>query len=715
MTIEHSRRATVLSLVAAGLVGCAGMVEATSDEKLGAVSSPVFTDFTDDFDTSPTTWTTFEEVVGGNTCYGTGIASVSQVPSPRRKPKKSGGSLAVTANAAGSTFSNHVLAQKRLPTDGVDVRLDYDVWAMIDPRAGDGLHEGQVGPEMSIQRTRLLPEGWRTMTGGVQYVANKWSLQGEWHLWTDRGDGTAGWVTINTGVVLTPGVWYRLTLGVDYATQKYRTLAVKGADKSFTLDLSARSIVKETKFSEDALWLTLESENAWSNCSSVFQYTVSYENVALSSRGGPPPPPVCTGPTSQACGNCGTQTRTCNSGSWSPWGACVGAGVCTPSATQACSGGGTQTCSATCAWGACTCAGGACLPVDLSAGQGIGQFPSALIDTTSNKLLVIAAHAGSSLFRCNLDGSGCTYTNISGGRFSGGFSAPLIDPASGKLLVVVDDAPATYKPGLYRCNVDGTSCSFIDISAGQPALSGEQPSAVIDTTNGKLLVVTTNGANDNKAALFRCNLDGSSCSYTDISAGQAGNSGRYPTALIDAVNQKLLVVAKSGIDNGLSLVRCELDGSACAVTDIDAATGFGGGNGNPSAIIDTTNGKLLVIDDRPGLTRCNLDGSGCTRTDISAGQGTPTSYQSAFVSSPVIANGKLLIGAWNFPDSSKPGLFACNLDGTGASYTDLSAGQGANSGAWPSAVVDTLNGKFLLVTQNDADGGKPYLFSSPLQ
>lgn len=73
---------------------------------------------------------------------------------------------------------------------------------------------------------------------------------------------------------------------------------------------------------------------------------------------------TCVGPSSQACGACGTQTRACDAGSgqWSPWGACQGQGLCSPGATQSCGGASTQTCTATCTWGACgsTCGNGTC-------------------------------------------------------------------------------------------------------------------------------------------------------------------------------------------------------------------------------------------------------------------------------------------------------------------------------------------------------------------
>jgi RHS repeat-associated protein len=67
---------------------------------------------------------------------------------------------------------------------------------------------------------------------------------------------------------------------------------------------------------------------------------------------------TCTGPSTQACGNCGTQSRTCNAGTWSAWGACTGQGACAPGATQACGSGGTQSCTAACAWGPCGCPSG---------------------------------------------------------------------------------------------------------------------------------------------------------------------------------------------------------------------------------------------------------------------------------------------------------------------------------------------------------------------
>jgi hypothetical protein len=63
----------------------------------------------------------------------------------------------------------------------------------------------------------------------------------------------------------------------------------------------------------------------------------------------------CLGLSSQQCGNCGMQTRTCETGTgqWSPWSACVGQGVCSPGSSMPCPGMGVETCTATCQWSAC--------------------------------------------------------------------------------------------------------------------------------------------------------------------------------------------------------------------------------------------------------------------------------------------------------------------------------------------------------------------------
>jgi hypothetical protein len=305
-------------------------------------------------------------------------------------------------------------------------------------------------------------------------------------------------------------------------------------------------------------------------------------------------------------------------------------------------------------------------------------------------------------------------TDISAGQGSGSGYTPsaVVDAANSKLLAVTHNGANSFKPSLFRCNLDGTACTHTDISAGQGTNSGGEPSAVVDAANSKLLVVTVNGANSGKSSLFRCNLDGTACMHTDISAGQGTDSGYYPRAVIDAANSKLLVATDNHANSYKpSLFRCNLDGTACTHTDISAGQGAFSGLG-PSAVIDVANSKLLVVtkndanSGKPSLFRCSLDGTACTHTDISAGQDVSSGNSPSAVIDA--ANSKLLVVARQGLTSHKPSLFRCNLDGTACTHTDISAGQGAYSGHFPSAVIDAADSKLLAVTENDIDPAAPY-------
>ncbi|MCW7487489.1 chitobiase/beta-hexosaminidase C-terminal domain-containing protein [Leptospira meyeri] len=359
--------------------------------------------------------------------------------------------------------------------------------------------------------------------------------------------------------------------------------------------------------------------------------------------------------------------------------------------------------------------------VDISAGQGSssGYNPSAVIDQVNGKLLVVTQNGANSnkpgLFRCNLNGASCTHTDISAGQggASGWYPSIALDQTNGKLLVVSTNLANSGKPSLFRCNLDGTSCTHTDISAGQGSYSGYYPILVLDSANGKLLVVTTNQANSSKPSLFRCNLDGTSCTHSDISAGQGGNSGQYPSAVLDHASGKLVVVTTNGYSKP-SLFRCNLDGTACAHTDISAGQASNSGM-YPSIILDSVNGKLLVVTTNlanfstVSLFRCNLNGTGCSHTGLTAGQASNSGMYPSIILDSV--NGKLLVVTTNSGNSAKPSLFRSNLDGTAFTHTDISAGQGSNSGLNPSVVLDSVNGKLLVVAGNGvASASKPSLF-----
>lgn len=46
-------------------------------------------------------------------------------------------------------------------------------------------------------------------------------------------------------------------------------------------------------------------------------------------------------------------------------------------------------------------------------------------------------------------------------------------------------------PALYRCHLDGTSCTYEDLSPSVPRVFGYDPALRFDPTTGRLLIVAT--------------------------------------------------------------------------------------------------------------------------------------------------------------------------------------------------------------------------------
>jgi hypothetical protein len=279
----------------------------------------------------------------------------------------------------------------------------------------------------------------------------------------------------------------------------------------------------------------------------------------------------------------------------------------------------------------CNVAGDSCVFADVSAGQGddTGFAPRTLIDSASGKLLVITTGIGNkpSLFRCNLDATGCAFVDLAAGHptLNANSHSAIVDVMNGKLLVVVTDGGNGNRPALLRCSLDGTGCTVVDISAGAPANSGYRPSLAIDSANAKLLVATMNGANGNRPSVFRCNLDGSGATHVDVSSNEGANSGLAPNVIV--ANGKLLVATTNSARGGRAgLFRCNADATGCAYVDIGAGSPENAGL-DVSAVMDTSRGSLLVASQNqlcsasctPALVRCNADGSSCAYLDMSAG------------------------------------------------------------------------------------------------
>ncbi|TGL37414.1 fibronectin type III domain-containing protein [Leptospira perdikensis] len=322
----------------------------------------------------------------------------------------------------------------------------------------------------------------------------------------------------------------------------------------------------------------------------------------------------------------------------------------------------------------CNVDGTGCIYRDISLGVGRnmqGHRPRILLDSLNQKIIVLSPFAPNysdklGYFQCDLSGLNCVFRDISAATGRGNRSAvdasAVIDYANQKLLIVtLDDSTSQGKTSLFRCNLDGLNCTQSDISSGLGNNSGYEPEITLDPYNNKILVVVRldnmqDSANRYKIRLIRCEVDGSGCQTSDISAGSSIVNS-YRQIQIDRINKKLLMTGPEITAGSMTLFRSDLDGSNPESLNISG--GVSGGGYYSTLTLDYPNQKLLAVgrgpNMRPYLTRCNLNATGCVATDISLTYGNNSGDYPYAIIEPT--NGRLLVTTLNRATNQTLSLF----------------------------------------------------------
>lgn len=267
----------------------------------------------------------------------------------------------------------------------------------------------------------------------------------------------------------------------------------------------------------------------------------------------------------------------------------------------------------------------ACSHFDLSAlasRVGNGDFyPHLLLNDKAGEVFVSSRTSGLSqvsLYRCNLDVSSCVHFNVSelatpvigeNKASSHGMSA-AIAPVVERLYVaaVTEVLPSDYQVTLYSCTLDMSGCSHHNVQ-GSAAYS---PSAVVDESNGYVLVAGDGTAANSGLSLFRCTLDVSSCVYFQIgnlfSPSYGTTSAREPYAVVVPMVQRLFVFTRNqpGLHT-LSLFTCTLgEIDSCDHYNLSSLASATQGSGSstasdPSAAVSAASGKVVVGTRNHGL------------------------------------------------------------------------------------------------------------------
>jgi hypothetical protein len=281
----------------------------------------------------------------------------------------------------------------------------------------------------------------------------------------------------------------------------------------------------------------------------------------------------------------------------------------------------------------------------------------------------------------------------------------LVDSKAEKLLIVgFDKNPARMVPGMVRCNLDRSGCTYVDISAGEPTQTDSQMGAAIDEVHQKLYVATDNVTGAGLPRLLVCNTDGTGCIASNLGNTLHGSqTGCRVPVLLDSVNQKVLAILTLGGATSTTLVRCGLDGQGCT-NQVISTNSFA----CPNALI-SPDGKLLVVQRGsalgPRLQRCELDGTNCQPMEIRGMRTADLSELSAAIDT---VNQKLLVVGENTNDLVSS-FYRCNLDGTGCVGSDLGVKDDAfGYPTQPSVVVDAPHQRLFVFGYSAGNSGGFY-------
>jgi len=273
-------------------------------------------------------------------------------------------------------------------------------------------------------------------------------------------------------------------------------------------------------------------------------------------------------------------------------------------------------------FGACTQA-----PMALAANYSSGEIFETVFDSVSGKIISLARNNSSALtlITCAAEGTGCTDSALSPSLPTGALAMTL-DDVGGKIYIFGVQGPSSGQ--IEVCSHDGTGCAIHALSANTgPTGSYKRPRLAIDPTNHILAIAVDDGSSD-VLTMLRCPLSfGATDMCSTVNISNDTGSGLTPSIVVDAAGGKVAIVSEYFLPppgTTTSLIRCNLDGTACAArANLSAGVGVGAGlEEYPSAVFDPDGQHLYVGVSNSNLNaatmyRCNPDGSACSLTTLS--------------------------------------------------------------------------------------------------
>ena len=336
---------------------------------------------------------------------------------------------------------------------------------------------------------------------------------------------------------------------------------------------------------------------------------------------------------------------------------------------------------------------------------------STAYDSTNNKIVIAYIDNGNSNYGTAVVGT-VSGTSISFGTpvvfasTSVKYPSATFDSTNGKVVIAYEDDDASDHGKAVVGTVSGTSISFGSAVTFESA-AVSYVGSTFDSTNGKVVIVYQDDANNEYGTAIVGTVSGTSISFGSPTVYESAEALEN-VATFDSTNGKVVVVYR---DSGNSNYGTAVVGTVSG-TSISFGTPVVYNNANsptPSATFDSTNGKVVIAYKDYGTSQYGKAIVG-TVSGTSISFGSEVQFEAAIV--PQVSatfdstNGKIVLAYKDYanPTQANAGtVIVGTVSGTSISFDTATVFNDASQTQNISAIYDSTNGK-VVIAFREADG-----------
>ena len=237
-------------------------------------------------------------------------------------------------------------------------------------------------------------------------------------------------------------------------------------------------------------------------------------------------------------------------------------------------------------------------------------YETPVVNLTNERLYIngVGASGAGMVFTCKPNGTSCSKFDSAslGLGASDGFGYSFY--ATKDNLFVSAPRIHTGAGGLYKCNLEGTSCFEINTTYLNLIQDDEFGSSMTASENN--LYVGATGKYSNAGAVYKCQLDGTNCSEISFTSTSPAAGDSFGISLYSS-NNTLYVGAIGMYSSAGGVYSCQLDGTGCTVVSVGLNVLDFFGRSFFATKDNLFVGAPGLVIDGGDLFKCDSDGTNC--------------------------------------------------------------------------------------------------------